>query len=172
GPEQVESRLHIDSELTDALIESDWMSGYRAWKKDVSDSTGLTIGGDYSSVYLSASDSLGEDDAFGGMYRLFGSWQFSGDDAGNSGALVFKVEHRHAYGDNLAPGSLGFEAGYVGLFEPPFSDQGTRLTNLYWRQRFADGNWTFVGGFVDTTDYLDVYTLASPWTGFFNFAFS
>jgi porin len=29
-----------------------------------------------------------------------------------------------------------------------------------------------VGGFVDPTDYVDVYALASPWTGFMNFAFS
>jgi len=172
GPEQVDNRLHIDAENTESLFDSDWLGGYRSWKKTTSESTGLTIGGDYSAVYLSASDSPGEDDAFSGMYRLFGTWEAMSDGEGNSGALVFKVEHRHAYGSNLPPGSLGFETGYVGLFEPPFSDQGGRLTNLYWRQRFADGNWTFVGGFVDTTDYLDVYTLASPWTGFFNFAFS
>ncbi len=172
GPEQVENRLHIDSNAAKALIDSEWSSGYRAWKSELRKNTGLDIGGDYSSVYLSASESLGADDAFSGMYRLFGSWQVTGDDAGNSGALVFKVENRHAYGSNIAPGSLGFETGYIGLIEPPFSDQGTRLTNLYWRQRFANGNWTAVGGFVDSTDYLDVYTLASPWTGFFNFAFS
>ena len=62
--------------------------------------------------------------------------------------------------------------GYVGLIEPPFSDQGLRLTNLYWRQRFNGGRFTLLGGFVDPTDYLDVYAMASPWTGFLNFAFS
>ena len=172
GPEQVENRLHIDSNAVSGLISSDWMQGYNNWKGRLKDRSGLTIGGDYSTVYLSASESLGADTAFGGMYRLFGSWELTGDDHGNSGALVFKAEHRHAYGSELPPGSLGFETGYVGLHEPPFSDEGTRLTNFYWRQRFADGDWTFVGGFVDTTDYMDVYTLASPWTGFFNFAFS
>jgi porin len=29
-----------------------------------------------------------------------------------------------------------------------------------------------MAGFLDVTDYLDVYALASPWTGFSNFAFS
>ena len=34
------------------------------------------------------------------------------------------------------------------------------------------GNLVFVGGFVDVTDYVDVYMLASPWTGYFNFAYA
>lgn len=172
GPEQVENRLRADTRALQPLMPSDWAADYNGWKERSAENTGLSFGGDYSSVYLNASESLGADTAFSGMYRLFGSWEVGADEQGNSGALVFKAEHRHAYGNNLAPGSLGFETGYVGLFEPPFSDQGARLTNLYWRQRFADGNWVFVGGFVDVTDYLDVYTLASPWTGFFNFGFS
>jgi porin len=106
------------------------------------------------------------------MYRLFGTWDVFSDGKGNSGTLIWKAEHRHAYGSNIPPGSLGFEVGYTGLFLPPFSDQGTRLTNLYWRQRMKGGNLVFVGGFVDVTDYVDVYMLASPWTGYFNFAFS
>jgi porin len=81
------------------------------------------------------------------------------------------VEHRHAYTD-VAPSGFGFELGYIGLIEPPFSDQGTRFTNLYWRQRLAGGKVTLLGGFLDATDYVDVYALASPWTGFLNFAFS
>jgi porin len=105
------------------------------------------------------------DDAFSGMYRMFGTWEAFSDGQGNSGTLIWKLEHRHAYGSNTPPGSLGFELGYAGIFLPPFSDQGTRLTNLYWRQRMKGGNLVFVGGFVDVTDYMDVYMLASPWTG-------
>ena len=172
GPEQVENRLHIDSNRVTPLFPSNFLLGYFDWKDRVKEENGVGFGGDYSFVYLSASRSLGADDAFGGMYRMFGTWEATSDGKGNSGALIWKVEHRHAYGSNLAPGSLGFETGYVGLFLPPFSDQGARLTNLYWRQRMKGGNLVFVGGYVDTTDYLDVYMLSSPWTGYFNFAFS
>ena len=73
GPEQVENRLHIDSNAVSGLVSSDWMQGYNIWKGRLKDRSGLTIGGDYSTVYLSASESLGADTAFGGMYRLFGS---------------------------------------------------------------------------------------------------
>ena len=172
GPEQVENRLHIDSNAVTPMFPSSFARGYFDWKDRIKEENGVGFGGDYSFAYLSASDSLGADDAFGGMYRLFGSWEATSDGMGNSGALIWKVEHRHAYGSNVAPGSLGFETGYIGLHLPPFSDQGTRLTNLYWRQRMKGGNLVFVGGFVDVTDYVDVYMLASPWTGYFNFAFS
>lgn len=172
GPEQVENRLHIDSNMVRPLFPSNFAPGYFDWKQRINKDNGVGFGGDYSFAWLGASESLGEDKAFGGMYRMFGSLEVNSDDKGNSGALIWKVEHRHAYGSNIAPGSLGFETGYIGLHLPPFNDQGTRLTNLYWRQRMNGGNLVFVGGFVDVTDYVDVYTLASPWTGFFNFAFS
>jgi porin len=172
GPEQVENRLHIDSNQVTPMFPSSFARGYFDWKDRTREDHGLSLGGDYSFGYLKASDSPGADDAFGGMYRFFGSWEATGDGEGNSGALIWKVEHRHAYGSNIPPGSLGLGLGYVGLFLPPFSDQGTRLTNLYWRQRMKGGNLVFVGGYVDVTYYVDVYMLASPWTGFFNFAFS
>jgi porin len=172
GPEQVDNRLDIDSNQVTPMFPSDFAKGYFDWKARIKKDHGVSLGGDYSTVYLSASDSLGEDSAFGGMYRFYGSWELTGDGKGNSGTLIWKAEHRHAYGSSVAPGSFGFEIGYIGLFEPPFSDQGTRLTNFYWRQRMKDGNLVFVGGFVDVTDYMDVYMLASPWTGFFNFSFS
>jgi len=172
GPDQVENRLDIDSNQVTPMFPSDFARGYFDWKDRIKENNGVGFGGDYSFAYLKASDSPGEDDALGGMYRMFGTWEAFSDGKGNSGTLIWKVEHRHAYGSNIPPGSLGFELGYAGIFLPPFSDQGTRLTNLYWRQRMKGGNLVFVGGFVDVTDYMDVYMLASPWTGYFNFAFS
>ena len=67
---------------------------------------------------------------------------------------------------------MGFASGYAGIFEPPFSNQQNRLTNLYWKQYFAGGKGAAVAGFLDVTDFVDVYLLASPWTGFNNFVFS
>jgi porin len=172
SPEQVTNRLRIDSNQTTPMFPSSFARDYFDWKERIRESSGVDFGGDYSFGYLEASNSPGKDDAFGGMYRFYGSWEATSDGKGNSGELIWKVEHRHAYGNHIPPGSLGFETGYVGLFLPPFSDQGTRLTNLYWRQRMKGGNLVLIGGFVDVTDYMDVYMLASPWTGYFNFAFS
>ena len=58
------------------------------------------------------------------------------------------------------------------MITPPFNNDQFRMTNLYWRQRLANGRLAMVFGFLDVTDYVDVYTLASPWMHFTNFAFS
>ena len=90
---------------------------------------------------------------------------------GNNGALIYKIEHRHKYTE-IVPKFFGFEMGYVGMEVPAFNDDGFRVTNFYWRQRFKDGKISMVAGLLDATDYVDVYALASPWTGFMNFQFS
>ncbi|QDP02849.1 carbohydrate porin [Thalassotalea sp. PS06] len=134
---------------------------------------GVNLALDYSLLTLGTSDNLpGTDDsAAGGMLRFYGSWDLTGKDSGSTGSFVWKVEHRHSYSD-LEPRFVEFNVGGLGLQAPPFSDQKGRVTNLYWKQKLNDGRATIVAGFLDATDYLDVYAVASPWTGFVNFAFS
>ena len=115
GPEQVENRLHIDSNAVTPMFPSSFARGYFDWKDRIEKDHGVGFGGDYSFAYLSASDSPGADDAFGGMYRLFGSWEATSDGKGNSGALIWKIEHRHAYGNYASPQALASEIGYAGL---------------------------------------------------------
>ena len=45
------------------------------------------------------------------------------------------------------------------------------LTDASWTQRFLDGRAAVRGGFVDVTDYVDVYGLINPRTAFSNLAF-
>lgn len=141
------------------------------WKSHLQAEQGLSLGLDYTTNLLSASDSLGEDQAWGGMLRFFGSWDLANRGGPNAGSLVWKLEYRHRTSD-IPPVALAGELGYVGLISPPFSNEKFRVTNLYWRQRFNNGRTSLIAGFLDVTDYLDVYALASPWLGFSNFAFS
>jgi len=167
GPDAVGNLLRDDAAVDRPTLFERWFE----WKNGLTEKHGFSFSLDYSAVGLGANESPGDDRASGGMVRFFGSWDLVGRGTKNIGAFVWKIEHRHAYTD-VAPSGFGFNLGYVGLVEPPFSDQGTRLTNLYWRQRLAGGRVTLLGGFLDATDYVDVYSLASPWTGFLNFAFS
>jgi porin len=167
GPDAVENQLSNDAGVDRPTLFERWFE----WKDGLKERHGLSFSVDYSVVGLSANESPGEDRAAGGMVRFFGAWELTVRGTQNTGAFVWKVEHRHAYTD-VAPSGFGFNLGYIGLFEPPFSDQGLRWTNFYWRQRFNDGKVTLFAGFLDATDYVDVYALASPWTGFLNFAFS
>jgi porin len=170
SPNEVENQITMDRE-TNPLYESRLLAPIHEWKNGVAKKTGFNWSLDYSALFLGVSGSPGEDNASGGMVRFFGYWDLVNRGGPNKGSLIWKVENRHSYTD-VSPSDLGFESGYVGLFEPPFSDQQTRLTNLYWKQNFAEGKWAAVIGFLDVTDFVDVYLLASPWTGFNNFVFS
>jgi len=170
SPDQVENQMAADREVN-PLYESKLLEPIISWRDQLADDHGIHLGVDYSTVALAATDSPGEDYAASGMVRFYGSWDLAYRCTPNVGSLIWKVEHRHAY-TSVPVSGFGFETGYVGIHEPPFSDQGGRLTNLHWKQRFNDGKGTFVAGFLDVTDFVDVYLLASPWTGFMNFAFS
>ncbi|CAH0992443.1 hypothetical protein SIN8267_02563 [Sinobacterium norvegicum] len=161
GPDAVENQIAADKKQKQQTV------------KDQLAEQGVQLAIDYSMLAAGINNTLpGTDDfAAGGMLRFYGSWQVAGDNTGNGGSLIWKVEHRHSYTD-IEPRFLEFNGGGVGLQAPPFSDQGGRLTNLYWKQKFNGGKSTFVAGYLDATDYVDVYAVASPWTGFVNFAFS
>jgi porin len=157
GPDAVENVL------------ADQYNSWDKWQKGLKDDHGIALSFDYTAVFLSANDVSANNTAAGGIARLYGAFNFAGD---GSSALVFKVEHRHEFGSpSPFEFSLG-ELGYVGLQEPPFSDAGSGVTNLYWRQRFGNGRSTIIAGILDPTDYVDAFALASPWLHFMNFAFS
>jgi porin len=168
--DEVKNQITLDREAN-PLYESKLLAPLRDWQEGVAKKTGFNWSIDYSALFMEVSESFGEDKASGGMVRFFGFWDLLNRDEKNNGSLNWKVENRHKYSD-IPPGSLGFQSGYIGIYEPPFSDEGSRLTNLYWKQYFADGKWAAVGGFLDITDFFDVYLMASPWTGFNNFVFS
>jgi porin len=172
SPNATENLIADDARRVTAFVKERLLDPWFAWKAELAEETGISFGLDYSPLFLSASDSLGEDDASGAMLRFFGSWDLVDRGEKNSGALVWKVEHRHAYGSVTPSGFALGELGYVGLIGAPWSDQGTRWTNLYWRQRFNEGRTTVFGGYLDATDYADVFVGGSPWTGFANLAFS
>ena len=172
GPSAVENQIADDEKPVPALIRERVLEPWFEWKESLQERTGFSFGLDYIGLYLGANNSEGEDSASGGIFRFFGSWDLVGGGTPNTGALIWKVEHRHRYGD-VAPSSFGLgPLGYVGFIGAPWNDQGTRLTNLYWRQRFKEGRATVIGGYFDVTDYVDTFVGGSPWTGFVNLAFS
>jgi len=171
GSDQVDRQLADDAGPKDPLLTLGFLSPWKEFKAGLKADHGLGFGIDYSSQVFSTNSELNEGQASSGMLRLFGSWELVGRESGNTGALVFKGEHRHAY-SAVAPMALSFDVGYAGITAGPFSDQGLRLTNLYWRQALGQGRFVLLGGFLDATDFVDIYGLASPWLHFSNLAFS
>jgi porin len=166
----VQNQLDADDADSPDVLDVDLLQGWRDWKSRVNEQTGLDFGFDYNILGFLSTDSLGDSGAASGAFRFYGTWDLINRDQADTGSLVFKFENRHAY-TNVPPNEFGFEVGYVGLVNSVFGDQGWRTTHLYWRQNFAGGRGMSFVGFLDTTDYTDVFVLASPWTGFDNLVF-
>ena len=171
GPDQVEVLRLQDKQPKESFFELGFLKPYFDFKTELREKSGFDFGVDYSVAYFGANESPGDDRAGSGMVRLYGSWELVNRGKKNNGAFIYKIEHRHKYTD-VVPKFFGFELGYVGMEVPAFNDDGFRMTNFYWRQRFKEGRISMVVGLLDATDYVDVYALASPWTGFMNFHFS
>jgi porin len=175
GPNSVPGQLSENAADAKKSRGTSYGERWDASKADLKKDYGFSFGLDYTSIYLNASETVpgGDDTAAAGMVRSYGSWDLIGRESANTGTFIWKVEHRHDYG-SPAPSPLwsATELGYLGLIAPPFSDQGFRTTNFYWRQQLNDGKTSIVAGFLDVTDIVDLYGLVSPWMHFTNFVFS
>lgn len=171
GPNATPAVLQSDAQAKDDMLDVNLQRSWDAWKTRLKETSGLDLGFDYNALGYAATSSLtDEDTTASGAFRVFGQWDLIDREGLNTGSLIFKVENRHRYGD-VAPADFGSELGYAGLVSSVFNDQGWRLTNAYWKQDFAQKRGVAYIGFLDVTDYVDVYALASPWTGFSNLAF-
>ena len=172
GPGSVPGQLADDERFTEALTDISLPQSYTDWKKNLIEKHGFNFTLDYNADVVGATNTLNDDDTFaGGVVRFFGQWDIVGHESGNTGSFIWKIENRHRYTD-IPPSGTKTEIGYVGLISPIFSNIGNRLTNLYWRQNLNQGRIEIIAGFIDTTDWIDVYALAPPWTCFTNFAFA
>ncbi|MCK5469164.1 MAG: hypothetical protein KAI99_11655, partial [Cyclobacteriaceae bacterium] len=123
--DQVDNRIAFDDVVKQPVFELTFLQPYFDFKKNLKETTGLSFALDYTSVYFGTNSKLGEGKAGSGIFRFYGSWELVGRKSGNSGALVYKLEHRHKY-TTIAPSGLGLDMGYVGMIGPPFNDSGYR----------------------------------------------
>jgi porin len=170
GPGSVTATLELDGQEQDSVLDVNLQQSWSDWKASIKDRTGLDFGLDYIALGYIASDSPGENTAASGVFRVFGEWELTGRGTKNTGTLLFKFDNRHRL-DTVPVKDFAGELGYAGIIGPTYSDQGGRLTHLYWNQQFAEGRGAVYLGLIDVTDYVDAYALASPWQGFANLAF-
>jgi len=172
GPGSVPGQLTDDRRLSDSLTDVDMPESWADWKKRLLEDHGFDFTMDYNVIVLHATNTIDDEDNFsGGVIRAFGQWDLTGRESGDTGSFVWKIENRHGYTD-FAPNQVKNEIGYIGLISPVWSDIGSRLTNLYWKQLLNQKRVEIIAGFIDSTDWIDVYILAPPWGAFQNFAFA
>ncbi|HUU71540.1 MAG TPA: hypothetical protein VMW70_02855, partial [Burkholderiales bacterium] len=140
GPASTGAQVKSDAEEKESPFRfrglTRYLQPYYDFKTRLNKEHGFSFGADYNLLYQDASKSLGEDDAAGGVFRLYATWHLTGRGTSNNGALVFKAENRHRIETAIAPQQLGSEFGYAGLTAITYSNAGTLLTNLFWLQSF------------------------------------
>lgn len=174
GPSSVPAQINADRSVPAPaeLATEPWYKRLQREAGALERDYGLSLGTDYNVLYQYASQSPGENEAVGNVFRFYGNWTLVNRGSIDRGSLVFKAEYRGRLGTSIAPQALGPTIGYGGLTAATFSDAGGLLTNLYWTQAFANNRFAFIAGVVDVTDYLDVYALVNIWTDFNNYAFA
>ncbi|WP_171179388.1 carbohydrate porin [Ruegeria sp. HKCCA4633] len=169
GPSSVGADLEPGDGLTDPQYRSDFprniAPGWFGWKDRLAEG-GFRFNIDYLALGQTTNADLGTGEAASGIARFYGNWQ-----ATELGSLTFKIEYRHSYTD-VAPQFLGLDGGALSITGTAFNDNGLLLTNLFWTQRAANGAWTLQVGQIDVTDFVDIYGLVSPYSGFQNLSFN
>ncbi len=169
GPSSVEADLEPGDGLTDPQYRSDFprniAAGWFQWKDRLAED-GFRFNIDYLALGQTTNADPGTGEAASGIARIYGSWR-----ATERGLLTFKIEDRHSYTD-VSPQFLGLDGGARAITGTAFNDNGLLLTNLFWTQRARDGSWTLQIGQIDVTDFVDIYGLVSPYSGFQNLSFN
>jgi len=138
------------------------------WKRRIFEDHGLSLGFDVNWLYQRASDSLGDRDAFGAIYRLRGEWNAVGRGSSNTGSLVYRVEYRDNHFTDVAPAIFGKEIGAASITTgfAYASGFGPTVSEFYWKQLFNDKRFGVVVGILDFGPYFDYYPYTTLGKGF------
>jgi len=175
GPTSVGGQLAEDASAVPEYRLQSLQDHFEPWyelKECLNEECGLQFNIDESIFYQTATESLGESDAAGGLVRVYGQLELLGRGSDDPGLFVFKGENRHRIGTAITPFDLGFEAGSILPTGTFFSDFDFGVTNFYWKQYFFDRRLAVAVGRIDVTDFVDVYAMLNPLTHFINLAFS
>ncbi|GEM80566.1 hypothetical protein VSU01S_28110 [Vibrio superstes NBRC 103154] len=139
---------------------SDW----KPFKAKLDDEYGLKFGGHYSTMY----QTNGDDNGWGGNFRLNLQWTVIGKDTATPGYFSLLVDNRHALGRNGAPGTFG-KFGQYGVTATQFGDfdGNFKIITMAWNQRI-DKDTGYIIGSYDPNDYLSVQGYVNPQTTFSN----
>ena len=178
GPSSVSEELRESNETRESLYQFDALqrgfSPWFDWKREMNEAHGFTLGVNAYWLYQNGSGGLGdEDDAFGGIYRLQGSWTLLGRGSGHAGSLEWRIENRSEAFTDLAPQSLSGELGVAALNTGfGYSDNfDTDLAVFNWTQRFADSRGAVAVGRLAFDAYLDAFPFQTFSRGFINRSF-
>ncbi len=139
-------------------------------KRRLNENYGLKFASSYQVLYQQADDSPGEDNAAGSRVEIGGAWTLVGRNTNNPGLLSFQIASLNTLGTEIPPSQLGGQFGSVTQVGKGFSDAGTALLEMTWRQTLFDGRMKFAAGKISATSWYNGHVLSSSKRGFQNLA--
>jgi len=139
-------------------------------KRWMDQTLGLKLQLSYQTLYQWAEETFDESHAAAGRAEIQGTWTLLGRDTGNPGMLSFRLENRHTLGTDIPPSQLGRGFGSLLPTGTGFSDFGSNLSELAWRQSLLDGRVRFIAGKISAISWYNAHALSSPKRGFQNTA--
>jgi porin len=178
GPSSVSEELRESNETRSSIYQFDSLQRtfgpWFDWKQQLNQEHGFTLGVNAYWLYQASSGSMTDaDNAFGGIYRLQGSWTAFGRRTGHAGSLEWRIESRSEAFSQLAPQSLAGALGTTALNTGfGYSDNfDTDLAVINWTQRFSDGRSGIAVGRLAFDAYLDAFPFQTFSRGFINRSF-
>jgi porin len=174
GPDGVAGDLERTYEDKESIAKHSPIQSYYDWKQRIQDEHGFSFGLNGYWLYQKASEKLDEeDDAWGQIYRVQGSWTLFGRGTGHPGRLEYRIEHRSNIGSNLSPSQLSSEIGIASLnsgfaYSPNFDWD---LSVFNWTQVFNEQTAGFALGRLAFDVYLDAFPFQTFSRGFINRSF-
>jgi carbohydrate-selective porin OprB len=179
GPKSVGAQLEVDNQDKAFYfrVPIRVMKPWYDWKAQLNKDHGIQLGINYTSIYISSSEVIGEgnrDNSSSGIFDFQLGWNFLGRKSGNDkGTIFLKINSRHAYGNYTNPMFHGiFESGYYGLPAVGFNDYSIRILELNWQQSLFEDKLNFVVGKVDPTNYFNFHGIVVPWQHFMGYGAS
>ena len=139
-------------------------------KRKLNENYGLKLQFSQQALYQFASESSGETEAAGGRSQIQGTWTILGRGTKTPGLLSFRYENRYKLGTAIPPTKLASQFGSLVPSGTGFSDFGSALTELAWRQTLLDGRMKFIFGKISAIAWYNGHALSSSLRGFQNTA--
>lgn len=143
-----------------------WFDAKRRWNEKY----GLKLQFSYQALYQASDQNTGENHAAAGRGEIQGTWTLLGRGTQNPGMLSFRLENRHTLGTDIPPTKLGGQFGAAAPTSTGFSDFGTVLSELAWRQTLLDGDLKVIAGKISAISWYNTHAFSSSKRGFQNTA--